>query len=436
MPTVIGIAFVSLALYCFFQRPSWLFGVLIVASLFEASSAFNGGGRGVQPYYVVALLVVLRAFLDRKRRFDGAPSFNGRSALLVFALIGVGSALVLPVVFAGVPVYSPSLGLEEGFALRPPLSLSQSNFAQAAYLLLQVLVVWAAAALSPFSRSTRKFYVFTFYLLVSVIFLQLSCRGLGLQFPYKMLQNNPGYYMEDISTDLRPPGTFAEPSMAGLALTMFLVGFLSEYLAGEGSRWRVLVALAAVGVVSSSSSVIATVIVGAAMFVVSGKNGIGSSRPRHQLSKILFIVIVAVALGLSPLKDTLISQTVGKGDTDSFAKRLTADVYALDLAASTHWIGVGLGSNRPSSLLASLLSNLGALGSACFFILFILLLSNAKGNARWVRWSAAAVIADMIIGVPDITTVSLWVVMALAVHFQPCSGLLPPQAPACQGAEI
>ena len=92
---------------------------------------FNGGGRGVQPYYVVALLVVLRAFLDRKRRFDGAPSFNGRSALLVFALIGVGSALVLPVVFAGVPVYSPSLGLEEGFALRPPLSLSQSNFTQA-----------------------------------------------------------------------------------------------------------------------------------------------------------------------------------------------------------------------------------------------------------------------------------------------------------------
>ena len=172
--------------------------------------------------------MVLRAFLDRKRRFDGAPSFNGRSALLVFALIGVGSALVLPVVFAGVPVYSPSLGLEEGFALRPPLSLSQSNFAQAAYLLLQVLVVWAAAALSPFSRSTRNFYVFTFYLLVSVIFLQLSCRGLGLQFPYKMLQNNPGYYMEDISTDLRPPGTFPEPSMAGLALTMFLVGFLSE----------------------------------------------------------------------------------------------------------------------------------------------------------------------------------------------------------------
>jgi hypothetical protein len=415
MLTVIGSLFLLSGGYCFLWAPNRLFGLLVISSLFEASSVVNIGGRGVQPYYLIATFFIARAMLYKIRNGGVNVTFNGRGLLIGFAVLGTVSAFVLPVVFAGMPVYDPSLGIDAGMVFRPPLELGLGNFAQAGYLGIQALVVWAAAC-SPSSLSvSRRAYTGAFYLLVAVISIQLICKELRVSFPYSVLQNNPGYYMEDTAIDLRLPGTFAEPSMAGVALSMFFAGFLAQFLCGKGKILRVLVAAAAVGIVASSGSLIAVGITTLALLTFPPKKESGTPPASVGPRRMAMIAVIAVAAAISPLRTTLMSQTVDKEYSNSFVKRAAADIYAVDLAASTNWVGVGLGSNRPSSLITALLSNLGVVGCIGFFLMFVRLLSNATGDSAWIRWSGVAIVVDMAIGVPDVTSSILWIVMALAV---------------------
>ena len=61
-------------------------------------------------------------------------------------VVGICSAVLLPLLFSGIPVYDPRLGIDAGFLYRPPLQLTLGNFAQAALLTINILVVIAAAA--------------------------------------------------------------------------------------------------------------------------------------------------------------------------------------------------------------------------------------------------------------------------------------------------
>ena len=434
MPTLIGALFLLVGGYCFVKAPKCLFGVLLVSGLFEASSALNIGDRGIQPYYVIAALFVARALLYKHQSREEAAHFKGKGLLAAFAALGVASAFVLPRLFAGLPVFDPSLGLDAGLIVRPPLAFGTGNVAQAGYLIVQVLVVWAASLRFSSLAFSRKAYVVSFYLLAGVIAVQLLCAQLKIAFPYSVLQNNPGYYMQDTTTDSRPTGTFPEPSMAGVMLSLFFAGFLAEYFGGTGKLSRVILAAIAVGVVASSGSLIAASIVLAAMFLFPPKKNGASGRAFGGARRAGLIVAIAFLVAFSPLKETLLRQTVGKVYSNSFVTRISADLYAVDLAASTRWIGVGLGSNRPSSLITSLLSNVGILGTVGFALLLWLLTRNATGDSKWVRWSALAVFVDMAVGVPDITSPTLWIVMALAVHLGTRSYMSA--APLVKGASL
>jgi hypothetical protein len=62
--------------------------------------------------------------------------------------------------------------------------------------------------------------------------------------------------------------------------------------------------------------------------------------------------------------DTVVAETLNKGDSDSFNDRTAADTGALDTVGKTYGLGVGFGSYRSSSLIPGLLANAGVFGVA------------------------------------------------------------------------
>jgi hypothetical protein len=109
----------------------------------------------------------------------------------------------------------------------------------------------------------------------------------------------------------------------------------------------------------------------------------------------------------------LFSQTIDKSDTGSFIYRTTADLYSVLLTINTYGLGVGLGSNRPSSLLATVLSNTGVLGLGLFLTMAFQFVRNGSLTKSWIRWSGIALLIDLALSGPDITFPPMWALFAL-----------------------
>jgi hypothetical protein len=131
-------------------------------------------------------------------------------------------------------------------------------------------------------------------------------------------------------------------------------------------------------------------------------------------------VVVATA---TPVRGILLQYTLQKQNTLSYIHRTAADLFALGLAAKTHWLGVGLGSNRPSSLICSLLSTTGLIGTILFLAMCARLVTNVSGKEGWVRWAVLGALINMALAIPDVTTPVLWVALALTIVLsRSCTG--------------
>lgn len=412
MPTLIGVFFLFSGLYCFFCRRDWLFGLTIFSAFFQAASILNIGSRGVQPYYLIALLYIgshLNALFVGPR-----TRFSGKFLLLGFAAIGALSALVLPIVFAGTPVYSPGLTLDEGFFFRTPLQLSATNLVQAGCLLVNVSVVFTAASAKRVA-ATATFYKASFALMIALILVQFAASFAGRAIPMGMVRNNPSYGIySDSNAGGRVYGTYTEPSEAGIALLILFGGSAYSYLVSRKSPAPLFIAALSIGLVRSSSALAASALVVALVIVCHPPFRSLVQIDWNRLLRIGAMAAAAAALLLSPLAGVLAQYTTQKSDTLSYVFRLAADRYALDLVMRTHGLGVGLGSNRPSSLATSLLSCVGVLGATVFLLMVWRLSQNARGSDTWVRWAICAYLIGKAFGGPDINEPQLWTSLALA----------------------
>ena len=426
MPTIIGVVFLVCGVYCFFLKEDGLFGLLIIASVFEASSAINFADRGIQPYYIIATLVILRALIKWSLGIQRGSSVPRGAWLLLFGVIAIGSAFILPSVFAGVPVYDPKIGIDDGFLVRPPLRFGLNNLGQVGFLACHIATAYSIPSLNFSFSKTRRGYTLAFYIIAVVIIAQSAFQGAGLPFPDSLIRNNPGYAITDSTfgvSGTRNSGTCTEPSIAGAFLVLFGCGFLAEYLAGKGGIWKALLALIVSGLVASSGSLVTIgVITPLLLLRFSPFKTVLSINTTQMLRylRILLAIVVPIALALlsfSGFTGILTSLVFSKGSTSSFLNRTTADVYALKLLADSHWLGVGLGSNRASSFLTSMLSTVGVAGTVAFGVYFFKLFLKLDDRYAWLKWAAFGLLLNMCIGIPDVTMPLLWVPILLATQY-------------------
>jgi hypothetical protein len=137
-------------------------------------------------------------------------------------------------------------------------------------------------------------------------------------------------------------------------------------------------------------------------------------------SWVLLLVIAPVVLAVfasSGYRETLITNTLSKTDSGSFFNRIAADIFALQLLPRTSWLGVGLGSNRASSLLPTLLSNVGVAGVLAFAVFSVKLFAKLPKECAWLKWAALALFLNMCISIADVTIPTLWLPILLAIQF-------------------
>lgn len=422
MPTAIGLIFTGLAACFFFLKDDRLFALTVFSSIFTASSIISITGSGLLPYYFIAGIFALQSIYHGACRPENTYPFRGKKWVTWFIVVCLLSAVTLPVIFAGIPVYDPHLGIDLGFFIQEPLHFSHSNLTYAAFLLLGASLVWGASRRFTGPNRANTVYLFAFYFLIVVVFAQWLLPLMGLEFPYKILQTHQGVAVSSLGEgDMynRFPGTFTEPSGAGELLACCTSGFIAARLKYSKPLIPVLIGIVALLLVRSSGSLLAV-----AVTVIILLLSTPVFRPPYiNLKRVanLFLIlaslcgIVAIVLFTS-LRDSLIDVTFNKSESGSFLHRLTADAFALTLFVRTYGLGVGVGSNRPSSIVTSLLSTVGIVGCILFFGAYILLLSNAKRKNPWLLWAGLGFILTQISSGPDFDSPWLWSLLAIAVR--------------------
>jgi len=426
MPTITGVIFFCCGAYCFLCQEDSLLGLLIISSVFEASSAINIAERGIQPYYLIAGFIIARALVNRALGVHSNRRMPQGNWLMLFAVIAVGSAFMCPIIFKGIPVYDPKVGIDDGLFIRPPLQFGMNNVIQAGYLACHIATAFALVAIKVSTTKTRKAFLWAFYIEFFFLSAESLCQLAGINFPLWLVLNNPGYSLWENSMEAygtRNPGTFAEPSLAGAFLVLYCVGFLAEYLARKGRVFRVIVAMLASGLVASSSSIFTLCLVPIPLLVRYSPFrspwyiNLRQARRIVWILFILFAPLVFVLLFSSGYREVLTTLTVSKGESGSFINRTASDLYGLQLLLQTYGIGVGLGSSRSSSLITTLLSNVGIAGFLAFGVFYFKLFTNLSDDYAWFRWAAFALLINVCIGLADVTMPIFWIPILLAISF-------------------
>jgi hypothetical protein len=414
--SLIGFVCLAAAVAAWILRPALLPAVLAVAALLPDTAAVRFGENAVSCCSVVAVVVAARLgwLLTRPRvRQRLREALRPVDRVLLAALAGYAVLITAlgPAVFAGTPVTSPRNGLDLAGGGAVPLAYSVSNAAQLVYLLLGLAV---AVYLVAEPRTDARILGLTFG---GAAVLAVLSWALGPSWPHGVLDTMPFSY---VNGQGRVRGTFAEPSILGVALAGGIAWFGARALRFRGAtRWRAVAALAVsvVAAVLNRSGTLLVALGGIALLaVVVLVVRMLRRRPAARPAVLAGLAVVAAAavLALTPPGAAVVDVlTGGKLHTESFSHRSSADLAALRVLTDTAGLGAGLGSDRASGLLTTELACLGVIGTLA---LFGLIARAAVGGLRRdllaaPAWALVAVTIAQITAVPDASLPFLWLAL-------------------------
>jgi hypothetical protein len=440
--TVMGAFFIPIALLCALFRPSYLFSLAPFSAIFQAGSVLNGRIAGfefgVPPFYFVASCMALRFLYLIFIRVSVAPKRYGpvqkiTAFLVVFWLWSALSAFVMPLLYGGIPVYSPRDGIDEQYLYQTSLHWSFSNLAQCAFLTLDVIVVLYALYVVKTKDQFEKSFWFFYFACLFVGAVGLSQRLAimrGWEFPDGLFNSNPVYNQgsQVLGSWGRIASTFTEPSYAGAFLAAAVAGLLAGYLHGKRTFASLLFILGLLSVLVYTTATTGYLALGITIcllfkyfFPMTREKSYRKIYARGWLAVAAAgMVAVTLALQNPDLSEAAGSTIFDKLGGLSFVHRLAADAYALSLVGTTYGLGVGLGSNRPSSLLAALVSTVGIPGTilftTCLYYIFRSLPRRSDPPSVHITfWALVALSIAEAISVPDITFPAFWLVLAMVV---------------------
>ncbi len=401
-----------------------LFSILIVSCIFQGMALVLGSFPLVP---VVVIQLVFVAFSAVKIINDGYFRVNRQilnlfKVLLPFLIYSVLSSFFLTLLFEGIPVFSPKLGIDDQVDAQTPLVFSASNIGQSFYLFLNVFSVVAAVQIG-FKVGARK--VLNVWLLSGFIaaffafYQKLSQMGV-VSFPTNFLKSNTIY---DQAIDVtigdfeRISGTFTESSYAGNCIATFFVYYLLLLVLGRSNLKNIVLCCiyAWATIITTSSIGYIQIIAGLGLAVIFFN--------KKAFFPIITILLVFFVFGFSFLNSELLSVVLlEKTDSLSFLNRISSDIYSFGLFVSTDFLGVGLGSNRPSSFLMYMLSNVGLLGSILFFVFISMVIRLAFINKQCLISEKLALVGALIshlvgklVGSPDLNFWFFWVLISVCI---------------------
>ncbi|WP_420240103.1 hypothetical protein ACOBR2_21040 (plasmid) [Telmatobacter bradus] len=333
-------------------------------------------------------------------------------------MYSIVTALIFPCVFKGTHVCDPKDGIDLCLVSKAELDLSINNFVQSAYLLINCSVLIIAIQTGK-SKSFNSAFIACFYVLFLVVALQAVMQMTGTVLPDSLFRNNPSNPPVEITTaPLRNPGLFSEPSMAGVvAVSYWTYFYICNLKYGIYIR-EVVLSLFLVVLICSSGSLLSLAILFVAPLLVYhpfvSPTRLNILHLKRRLMLIVPVLVGVTLIMLVPSVNRLIfTFTFEKGDSGSFMARTASDLFTLEILKNTHYMGVGFGSNRPSSLIAYLLSNVGVAGFVLFCAMVVSVAKSSKGHEY--IWLVIGCIMNAAIDVPDLTFSYIWIVLVACI---------------------
>jgi len=457
--TFLGVIFIPAALICFFWRPFYLVPLLILSSVFEAGSVLNGEllGNfefGISPFYFIEVLIFVRLVISFFGPFKVFPSkispMRGILVLLcTFWVWCVASAFVLPYLFAGTLVSVPR---EMGTQEFSPLQWTLSNLAQAGYLTLNVgAVLYALHEIRTRLRLEQllRAFFWAVFLVVAIGLAQFVASETALEFPYELFNSNPTYAQgtgQEIGDVHRVNSTFTEPSTAGSFLAAASCGLLAGFLSGKRNFGFSVALMATITALILTTSTTGFAAFGAGICLLAIFFNTFRKRKRERKSSkkfwiwalILLAIVTSVLIWTPDLLDALMAVTIDKIDSYSFWARMATELHSMQVFFETYGVGVGLGSNRSSGLLPTMLSSVGIVGTTLFFWFLYRVGKSSRGTSsntsfQVAFWAFITILIGEIAAVPDLNRPALWALLLLVLAYLNVLLTTPPSAePALQ----
>jgi hypothetical protein len=410
---------------------------LIISSVLQAMAFVNINSSPIIVYYFFGVLLTLRAGLDlllNPKQIWWVPGQNAPVLWLgAFTSLALLGSFLLPLLFAGMLVYSPKFGLDDQLNNMTPLALGASHLNQAAQLLINFwifYIIWLRR-ISP--AVLTKAILAGFGVAIFFALWQFLANATDIYFPEEWLYTVDGWSLgsqQVLGSFKRVNGSFLEPSL----LSTYLIGMFSFLLIlwmKQPSLIRsfgVFLTLLVMLITTSSTAYLGLLLVILFVLLVFGFAQLRDGARISKALMIIFILIVMVIF-LSVLAASVSSEVADlfnlilfeKSEGDSFGVRFEADIQSARILWESYGLGVGLGSNRPSSFLMFLLSNVGLLGCLLLFTFIFSLSQMALQHTKqlstgsFADWGSAAVwglwttIIAKMASQPDLSFSPMWV---------------------------
>lgn len=442
--TPFGLIFVTLGFTLLVAHPVWLLPLLVVSSVLHAFAVVIIGpttpnvGLGITPWLFTCVLIFIHLviIIIRNRRVELVAS---RQVKLLFWgwMIFIGwcvlSAFTLPFVFEGTLVHP--LSNWGGFdGPLEPLVWNRISAIQAVSSVIMGMLFVYVLQLSKDANTTRR--LMSGFIAAIVVSIGISfCQRLELsgmfQVPLNILHQsqNPSYAHGVNSWRTNWP--FSEPSYASVWYSAVSLGGLAIYLFATRLWSGILLFFTGLS----------------GLIISEGGTGLAG----FALALLLLIGVLAVFLWEKkiPLKLTLwrltlmaflISLTIISYKLVREKKPILSDIYssiqsilqprmfgpisyrgqsnldAITITKNTWGLGGGLGTNRASSYLLSMMSNIGVLGLALFLTLlgyqsYLVAFSSAASNTlkALIFGGTIGIFSGMIMGIPDLMLPAWWI---------------------------
>lgn len=393
-----------------------------------AGAAAALGGVALPTFYAVAIgaaVALMSASLGSSgsgasSRVRRQPLPPGVPLFLVFLAWSALVTILAPVFFSGTTVNTAN-----GEARLLAGYVTPSNIAQVGYLALGICVV-VFLARSPHARP--ELIGLTVFTTTLLSFWRLLHGEIGLPFPEDLFDNSPTLAFIETAPggEERFRGILSEPSSLAASCLLAISYGLSRAPRVHG--WRragVLAVVAAAGYMGAISTSTSFVVAGAVVaFLAVCSLGAEVFLRRATVSVVSAVSACAVAvaaLWLLPWAAAYVTSSVDdKVGTASFDERSGADTAAYDVLFNTYGLGSGLGANRASGFLPSLLSTTGVIGTVLFGLAVAVLMGRAARIPAYrpVIWTLVSLLVLKLVAGPDLSDPSgvLWMSLGLLSH--------------------
>lgn len=455
MVTLTGLILIPVCMVALLAGLRMQLATFAAGGVLTSAAVVNLASFGIQPAYFMGLLLLVMAGAGALMQGGYALS---RAVLVRMVPLSVLLLAALNALFWASAVFWDQVWVVSGrqlfdLASAERYSFRAENANQLAYLILNIalvalladrLVRLPAPTLIKISHTAVRsaFAVATLF----VAWDWLS-RHFGIYFPDAFLHSNAFYAAaneQSFGDIARISGSFAEPSALAYAYGGFLAYASGCYLADRQAR-SLLMLLVAVGALTVSTSTTAYALLAVWLLVMLPALALtrvfGRTPPQSGVSRVAVLMVASLAVvgavrlasahqeDIRAVYDRAIA---GKTHSSSFQDRTAADRMGYEAFETTWGVGIGLGSHRPSTLPAALLSNVGLAGTVAFLAFVALCLGRfgrrppepLAGRAAWpFRALALGLLAGHAVSSPNMNSPLLWLSLLLNLAISAYPGL-------------